>query len=171
MKGRARLAIDKNRPLRHAIEIRHASFATESFVAMLRKHGIALVVADTAGKWPYLEDVTADFMYLRLHGEESLYASGYTDAALDRWASRIRAWSKGKEPADTHKVSSAKPKAAKSRDVYCYFDNDVKVRAPSDADRLMQKLDVTRLDEDFVFPDSRMLEHVRPLKEPIRGGS
>lgn len=171
MKGRARLAIDKNRPLRHAMEIRHESFATESFVAMLRRHRIALVVADTAGKWPHLEDVTADFMYLRLHGDEKLYASGYTEPALDRWAKRIGAWSKGKEPADAKKVSGEKPAAGNSRDVYCYFDNDVKVRAPFDADRLMQKLGVARLEKDFVFPDSRMLEHVRPLKEPIRGGS
>ena len=169
MHGRSRLAIDENRPLRHAIEIRHESFATESFVAMLRRHGIALVVADTARKWPYLEEVTTDFMYLRLHGDESLYASGYTDAALDRWAARIGAWSKGKEPADAHKVSATKLKAAGSRDVFCYFDNDVKVRAPFDADRLMQKLDVVRRDKEFVFPDRTVLNQVRPLKEPVRG--
>jgi uncharacterized protein YecE (DUF72 family) len=110
-------------------------------------------------------------MYLRLHGDESLYASGYTDAALDRWAKRISAWTKGKEPGDAHKVSSAKPPAGKSRDIYCYFDNDVKVRAPFDADRLMQKLKVARNDKDFVFPDRKILKKVRPLKEPIRGGS
>jgi uncharacterized protein YecE (DUF72 family) len=171
MHGRTRLSIDKSRPLRHAIEIRHESFATKSFVAMLRRHGIALVVADTAGKWPYIEEVTADFMYLRLHGDESLYASGYTDAALDRWARRIRAWSNGNEPADAHKISNAKPPAGKSRDIYCYFDNDVKVRAPFDADRLMQKLKVARNDKAFVFPDRKILKKVRPLKEPIRGGS
>lgn len=169
MHGRSRLAIDENRPLRHAIEIRHESFATESFVDMLRRHGIALVVADTAGKWPYLEEVTTDFMYLRLHGDESLYASGYTDAALDRWAARIGAWSKGKEPADAHKVSATKLKAAGSRDVFCYFDNDVKVCAPFDADTLMQKLDVVRRDKEFVFPDRTVLNQVRPLKEPVRG--
>ena len=169
MHGRTRLAIDENRPLRHAIEIRHESFATESFVAMLRRYGIALVVADTAGKWPYLEEVTTDFMYLRLHGDESLYASGYTDAALDRWAARIGAWSKGKEPADAHKVSGTKLKAAGSRDVFCYFDNDVKVRAPFDADTLMQKLAVVRGDKEFVFPDRTVLKQFRPLKEPVRG--
>src|SRR5205814_414140 len=98
MKGRCRLTIDTNRPLRHAIEIRHESFIDPSFVALLRRHRIALVVADTAGKWPYREDVTADFVYLRLHGEKELYAGGYTEAALDRWAARILAWSEGAEP-------------------------------------------------------------------------
>ena len=63
-----------------------------AFVALLRRHRIALVVADTAGRWPLLEDLTADFVYLRLHGDKELYASGYDDAALDRWAARIDAW-------------------------------------------------------------------------------
>src|SRR5258706_14690873 len=127
---------------------------------MLRRHGIALVVAETAGKWPYIEEVTTDFMYLRLHGDEQLYASGYTDAALDRWAKKINAWAKGKEPADARKISSAKPPASRSREIYCYFDNNVKVRAPFDADRLIQKLGVARNDKAFVFPDSRILKKV-----------
>jgi uncharacterized protein YecE (DUF72 family) len=101
---------------------------------------VALVVADTAGKWPYREDVTADFMYLRLHGEEELYASGYTEEALDRWAARIRAWSEGSEPADARRISDTPPSRRASRDVYCYFDNDVKVKAPFDARRLIEKL-------------------------------
>jgi uncharacterized protein YecE (DUF72 family) len=110
--------------LRHAVEIRHASFVDPSFYRLLRKHGIALVVADTAGKWPFLMKPTADFMYLRLHGDEELYASGYTDEALDRWARRIRAW-------------------RRTMDVYCYFDNDKKVKAPVDARNLMRRLRVT----------------------------
>jgi uncharacterized protein YecE (DUF72 family) len=140
VKGRSRLAIDANRKLRHAIEIRHESFRTPAFIALLRKHRIALVVADTAGKWPYLEDVTADFMYLRLHGDKELYASGYSDAALDRWAARIQAWSAGGEPPDAVKVVDQPPPKRKSRDVYCYFDNDIKVKAPFDAKRLIGKL-------------------------------
>jgi len=140
MKGRSRLAIDTNRPLHHAMEIRHHSFVDDSFVALLRKYQVALVVADTAGKWPYREDVTSDFMYLRLHGEEELYASGYTEEALDRWAARIRAWSKGNEPSDAKHISSVSPSQCASRDVYCYFDNDIKVRAPFDAKRLIEKL-------------------------------
>lgn len=140
MKGRSRLAIDANRPLRHAMEVRHKSFEDESFVALLRKYRVALVVADSAGKWPYREDVTADFMYLRLHGEEELYASGYTDEALERWAARIRSWSSGGEPADARRISDMPAAPDASRDVYCYFDNDVKVKAPFDARRLIEKL-------------------------------
>lgn len=140
MKGRARLAIDRNRKLRHAMEIRHESFVDTRFVAILRKYKVALVVADTAGKWPYLEDVTSDFMYLRLHGEKELYASGYTEEALDRWAVRIRAWSKGLVPVDAKHISNTPLPKRASRDIYCYFDNDIKVNAPFDAKRLIEKL-------------------------------
>ena len=140
MTGRARLGIDGNRPLRHAVEIRHESFVDPAFVAQLRRHRIALVVADTAGKWPLYEDLTTDFIYIRLHGDAKLYVSGYTDAALERWAQRIRAWANGAEPADAKRMSAKPPPARRSRDVYCYFDNDVKVRAPIDAHNLMRKL-------------------------------
>jgi len=140
MTGRARLAIDHNRKLRHAIEIRHESFLNDDFVSLLREHGIALVVADTAGKWPYVEDVTADFVYMRLHGDEQLYVSGYSDAALDRWAKRIRAWSTGSQPRDAELISKKLPGRRASRDVYCYFDNDAKVKAPFDAKKLTEKL-------------------------------
>ena len=140
MKGKCRLAIHDNLRLRHAVEIRHESFADERFVAQLRRHGIALVVADTAGKWPYYEDVTADFMYLRLHGDTKLYVSGYTDEALERWASRIRAWANGREPEDAVRISNKPARKLQPLDVYCYFDNDVKVRAPVDAHNLMRKL-------------------------------
>jgi len=142
VKGRTRLAIDRSRRLRHAVEIRHESFLDPSFVALLRRHGIALVVADTAGKWPYCEDVTADFVYLRLHGDEQIYASGYGDAALDRWAERIDAWSRGSEPRDARRISQQPAHARSRRDVYCYFDNDVKVKAPFDALRLIEKLGI-----------------------------
>jgi len=97
------------------------------------------VVADTAGKWPYLEDVTADFMYLRLHGDTQLYVSGYTPRALGRWAARIAAWREGREPADARHASTAAAPGM-PRDVYCYFDNDAKVKAPFDALNLIKKL-------------------------------
>ena len=142
LRGRACLRIDANRRLRHAVEIRHESFADERFIRLLRRQKVALVVADTAGKFPYYEDVTADFMYLRLHGAEKLYVSGYSDAALDRWAARIRAWSRGAEPGDAVKIAPdlAPPRRA-SRDVYCYFDNDYKVHAPYDAMKLIAELE------------------------------
>ncbi|HEY6641523.1 DUF72 domain-containing protein [Povalibacter sp.] len=140
LKGRARLAIDASRPLRHAIEVRHESFRCAGFIAQLREYGIALVVAETAGKWPMLEDVTADFMYLRLHGDKKLYASGYGDRALERWAQRIRHWHRGTEPPDARKVTES-THITTNRDVFCYFDNtDVKLRAPVDAQALAVKL-------------------------------
>jgi uncharacterized protein YecE (DUF72 family) len=162
MHGRSSLRIDANRPLRHAVEIRHSSFATPGFIAQLRKARIALVVADTAGKWPYLEDVTTDYMYLRLHGDKELYASGYTDAALDRWAERIRAWSRGREPRDAQRAAASARRRPRSRDVFCYFDNDVKVRAPFDADLLLRKLGIARADTAFRFPARSRLRLARP---------
>ena len=140
MKGRCRLGIDRDRPLRHAVEIRHDSFVDERFIRQLRRHNIALVVADTAGKWPYYKDVTADFLYIRLHGDKELYVSGYTDEALERWAARIRAWADGGEPPDAKHISPRPAARRNARDVYCYFDNDVKVRAPIDAHALTRKL-------------------------------
>jgi len=129
-----------NAPLRHAVEIRHPSFLCEDFVELLRKHKVALVVADSAGKWPYIEDVTADFVYMRLHGDVELYSSGYTARALRRWKARILAWSQGGQPDDAELIVQREPRKRASRDVYCYFDNDQKVHAPYDARRLLEKL-------------------------------
>ena len=139
MKGRSRLAIDQIRPMRHAMEIRHSSFIHPEFVDLLRQYQVALVVADTAGKWPYCEDVTSDFLYLRLHGDKELYASGYSEVALARWAERIRAWRAGGEPHDAQRIAG-QAATLESRDVYCYFDNDIKVKAPFDARNLIDKL-------------------------------
>lgn len=120
-----------DRPIRHALEVRHPSFATPDCVRLLREHDIALVVADTAGTWPYLEEVTSDFVYVRLHGDQELYASGYTDAALRNWTARIAAWNAGESPVTTRTV--AEPASRRPRDVFVYFDNDMKVKAPGDA--------------------------------------
>jgi uncharacterized protein YecE (DUF72 family) len=122
MDGRAWTATDAIRPLRHALEVRHSSFETPAFIDVLTEYDVALVTADTAGRWPFLQDQTSDFAYARLHGDEELYVSGYSDEALDIWADRARAWGAG------------------DRDVYVYFDNDVKVRAPYDAMSLARRL-------------------------------
>src|SRR5207248_1543830 len=122
LKDRVHLQHDDDRPVRHALEVRHASFATSQFLALLREHHVAVVVADTAGKWPMIRDVTTDFAYIRLHGDVELYTSGYTDEALDQWAKTITAWT------------------GTGADAYVYFDNDVKVRAPVDAMGLLQRL-------------------------------
>jgi len=147
LQGNGGTAIKGNARLRHAVEIRHESFLCESFIKLLRKHKVALVVADSAGKWPYVEDVTADFVYMRLHGDVELYSSGYTARALRRWKQRIQRWSEGGQAEDAQLVvPGAAPRRA-SRDVYCYFDNDQKVHAPYDARRLLEKLD---LDHDLL---------------------
>ncbi|TDW89968.1 MULTISPECIES: DUF72 domain-containing protein [Kribbella] len=122
MKGRALLEPRAEGPLRHAIEVRHDSFKSKEFIELCREHDIALVCADTAGKWPMFGDVTADFAYVRLHGAEELYVSGYDDKALGRWARKIRSW-----------------KCA----TYVYFDNDAKVHAPYDAERLADRLGIS----------------------------
>ena len=121
--GRAWTGVDADRPMRHAIEIRHPSFETPQFTDLLRAHGVAVVLADAGGRWPTIREATADFSYLRLHGAEELYASGYDEPALQDWAATIR---------------SLAP-----RDVYVYFDNDAKVRAPFDAMALAAKLGVS----------------------------
>ena len=125
MDGRAWTSTDADRPLRHALEVRHDSYHDPAFVALLRERDVAVVIADTAGKWPLLEALTADFVYIRLHGDQELYVSGYSDEALDMWAAKIRAWSGG---------------GTGRQDVFVYFDNDVKVRAPFDAMALADRL-------------------------------
>jgi uncharacterized protein YecE (DUF72 family) len=108
---------------RHSFEVRHPSYFGEEFYDLLRSHRCAFVVADTAGRYPYAEEVTADFVYVRLHGSQELYVSGYTDPELDAWAERVNAW------------------RGDARDVYVYFDNDAKVHAPFDALRLRARVD------------------------------
>ncbi|NKY41161.1 DUF72 domain-containing protein [Cellulomonas septica] len=136
---RAWTTTDADRPLRHVLEVRHASFETPELVDLLRAHDVGLVVADTAGRWPVIEDVTSDVVYVRLHGDTELYTSGYEDDALDRWAAKVRTWADGGDPADARRLRGAAP-ASEGRDVFVYFDNDVKVRAPVDAMALSARL-------------------------------
>jgi uncharacterized protein YecE (DUF72 family) len=139
MNGRTWLEVEEDHPLRHAVEVRHKSFACEEYVALLRKYEVALVVADTP-QWPRLFDITSDFMYCRLHGSEKLYSSGYTPEALDEWASRILGWSRGEEVADGDHASAESGSKQSLRDVFVYFDNDQKVRSPFDAQSLSKKI-------------------------------
>ncbi|KRE21134.1 DUF72 domain-containing protein [Agromyces sp. Soil535] len=111
-----------DRPLRHAVEVRHPSFETDAWRSLLERHRVASVAADTAGRYPRLDWVTADLAYARLHGDRELYTSGYDDEGLDRW----EAWTRAH--------------LAAGRDAFLYFDNDVKVRAPFDAMALIERL-------------------------------
>jgi uncharacterized protein YecE (DUF72 family) len=131
--------IKSNQKLRHAIEIRNHTFENPFFIELLRKYDVALVFADTAGRWPYLEDITSDFVYLRLHGDEELYTSGYGDEMLNWWGARVKDWHLGREPKNSFALLDEKP-AASAKDVYVYFDNDAKVHAPFDAQKLIEIL-------------------------------
>jgi len=113
--------------LRHAFEVRHPSYFCAEFYELLRAHRCGFVIADTAGRFPYAEEITTDFVYVRLHGSRQLYVSGYTDDELDDWALRIRDWTRG-------------DRKTGCRDVYVYFDNDAKVHAPHDAMRLAKRV-------------------------------
>ena len=140
VEGRTFLEIDRNRPVRHALEIRHPSFVAPEFITLLRKHKVALVCADTV-EWPRLMDVTSDFVYCRLHGSKVLYSSGYSKTAIEEWAGRVAAWAKGGEASDGEFASLKKPAKRAKRDVFVYFDNDLKVRAPRDARRLQVRME------------------------------
>ena len=136
--NRTWLRVATDAPLRHAIGIRHESFACKEFIDLLRQHRVGLVVADTV-EWPLLMDVTTDFVYCRLHGSQKLYASGYDDKALDLWAQRVAIWAKGGEVHDGRRVIQSDG-AGRKRDVFVYFDNDAKVRAPFDAKKLSDRV-------------------------------
>lgn len=127
--GRDWLEVEADMPLRHALEPRSASFSDPGAAEILRAHDVALVLADTAGRWPVFDALTADHVYVRLHGSTELYASGYAGPELDAWADRIRGWLDGTASTD-----------GVPRDVYAYFDNDARGRAPHDAVALADRL-------------------------------
>jgi uncharacterized protein YecE (DUF72 family) len=110
---------------RHALEVRHPSYFHPEFYDLLRRRGVAFVIAETAGKWGHAEEVTAPFVYVRLHGSQVLYGSRYTDAELDTWADRITGW----------------VRARPAHDVYVYFDNDHAAYAPHDAIGLRERVE------------------------------
>lgn len=136
------------RPIRHALEVRHDSFLESSFLRVLERWNVAVCIADTAGKWPAFDDVTSSFVYVRLHGDKELYVSGYGSAGLDAWAARIETW------------------RGRGLDVYAYFDNDVKVRAPFDALNLAARLGHG---ERIPFPRRalREVEAIRGVEQPL----
>lgn len=139
MAARSWLDVEEDRPLCHAVEIRHKSFANSEYVSLLRKYGVALVVADSV-KWPVMMDITADFVYCRLHGSDKIYPDGYTDDAIDTWARRMIAWSRGEEVTDGTRIHPEPAPQQSARDVFVYFDDDNKERAPFDAQSLSKRI-------------------------------
>lgn len=141
LSGRASMAVERSRPMRHALEIRHGDFFSADVVRACRKHGVAIVFADS-GDWPWTEEITAGFCYLRLHGSPDTYASNYGEARLGTFADRIRAWHGGGEPPEPVRITDRKPPRRKTRDVYVFFDNDGAAHAPANALALMERLGV-----------------------------
>jgi uncharacterized protein YecE (DUF72 family) len=125
----------RQRRLRHAVEPRHESFLSPAFARLARRHGVAIVVADSAA-WPCIEQVTAPFVYLRLHGHEETYRSPYGRAELECWAQRVRCWSEGREPRDARRIDAGPRGPGRPRDVYVYFDNDAHGHAAQNAGEL-----------------------------------
>ena len=119
---RVLLETDVDQPVRHVLEPRHPSFGSDAAADLLRAHDVGLVVSDSPS-WPCFERVTSDVMYVRLHGHSRLYTSGYAPASLDRWATRSREW------------------RSEGLDVFVYFDNDARGRAPWDAEGLLERLE------------------------------
>lgn len=126
--------------LRHALEVRHESFLCDDAIRLLHEYGVALVFSHSKDRWPYVEDITAGFVYLRLHGPGKLYASPYDRRALAYWSDRVRCWHEGGQPADAATVGTRRPPRRKGRDVYVYFDNTDKVHAPENAQTMAERL-------------------------------
>lgn len=139
VKGRSWTKTDRRRRVRHALEIRDESWFRPELVRLARRAGVALVFSH-AGDWRCTEELTAGFVYLRLHGAPETYASRYDDDGLDRWADRIRRWRSGEEPPDPARITDRKPPRRKTRDIYAYFDNDSRGHAPRDALRLAERV-------------------------------
>jgi len=128
-----------NHRMRHVLEVRHDSYLCDQMVAIARRHGVALAVSH-ASTWPYTEEVTAGFVYVRLHGPDEPYASAYDEEALARWASRLQQWRDAQQPADAYTITDRRPPRRQGRDVYVYFNNDKGGHAPHQAARLLELL-------------------------------
>jgi uncharacterized protein YecE (DUF72 family) len=129
-----------NHRLRHVLEVRHPSFLSEEMAAIARRHGVALAVSH-ASTWPYTEEVTAGFVYVRLHGPQELYASAYSEDELRGWAQRLHRWCAAEQPDDARTITDRAPPDRQGRDVYVAFNNDKDGHAPGNAARLQALVD------------------------------
>ncbi len=123
--------------LRHAVEVRHPSFACAEFVALCRKHKVAIIIAGDS-QFPVIADVTGDFVYVRIMGSSETEKLGYSKAAIGRWAARAKAWSQGEAPKDLPLVAPAPPK--KKRDVFLFVISGAKEKNPAAAQALIAAL-------------------------------
>jgi uncharacterized protein YecE (DUF72 family) len=175
LEGRALTRAAAQLPIRHAVEVRHPSFFERPFLDLLRRENIALVVSDGAGRWRMVDEPTADFAYVRLHGSSELYVSGYDDDELDAWAARV-----GRR----HRALRRAHGAGRERwqgDVFVYFDNDAKVHAPYDALRLMGRLGLQASTEPRpvprparrtqTTPAQRIARELEAVRAPVRWSS
>ena len=143
--------VRKNHRLRHALEVRNDSFKNEpSFLKLLKKYRVALVCADAPKKWPYFEESTASFFYARLHGGTALYKSEYGLPCLRKWAKHARKWHGSK---------------GRGKDVFVYFDNDVKTHAPLRCDEVDR--DSGRNAEDSLNKDGRLITGDNELTKKV----
>lgn len=125
--------------LNHVVEVRHASFATPDFVALLRDHGASAVYTDTEG-WPSIADQTGDIVYARLQRGDDTIETAYPAIEIAAWAGRARDWAAGTPPADLPLLDVAKAGGARARDVFVYFIHEGKLRAPAAAMALIERL-------------------------------
>ncbi len=124
--------------LRHALEVRSESFRSPEFIAQARKANIAIVFADSE-KYPLIADMSTDFVYVRLQEAKADVETGYRGKALEAWAKLAKAWERGEEP-DQFPLAAPRGKPIKSRDVFIYFINGAKERAPAAAEALLKLL-------------------------------
>jgi uncharacterized protein YecE (DUF72 family) len=127
-------------PMRHVMDVRHPSFMTPDYLALARKHKVATVFADS-DEFPSFADPTADFVYARLMQAQSRLKTGYGPKALDQWTARARAWAAGEAPDDVPLVPGATPAKSGKREVWMFFINGAKERAPAGAVALLKRLD------------------------------
>jgi uncharacterized protein YecE (DUF72 family) len=125
--------------LRHVIEVRHDSFCTPQFIALVREFGAAIVFTDHA-RYPNIADLTADFVYARLQRGKDTVTAAYPPRELDAWAKRLRLWAQGGAPDDLPRVDAAHKTKATSRDVFAYVIHEGKIRAPAGAMALIERL-------------------------------
>jgi uncharacterized protein YecE (DUF72 family) len=127
------------RSLRHVVEVRHASFCTAEFIALMRKFAIPVVFTDHV-TYPSIADLTGDFVYARLQRGQDEIATAYPKKDLDAWVSRLKLWAQGGEPDDLPRVAASEKHKPAPRDIFCYVIHEGKVRAPAAAMALIERL-------------------------------